>query len=208
MQKINLIKKRKMKREKSAGITLIALVITIIVLLILAGISIATLAGDNGILTRSAESKEKTEKAQIIENAKMDILAEITENHGENITDKQLKSVLSKYFSDVPDTLPNDLSELSLTSKDKRYTINANEIYNGMVKSTVQEAGLYDATTGELKKSWDELMQEDIIRVENGIVSSGRGLNRQNILNGQILFPNGITEFASGVFAGCTGLVR
>lgn len=43
-----------MKNEK--GITLIALVITIIVLLILAGISIAMLTGDNGLLTKSKES--------------------------------------------------------------------------------------------------------------------------------------------------------
>ena len=51
-----------MKRD-SKGITLIALVITIIVLLILAGVTIATLTGDNGILTRATESKEQTELA-------------------------------------------------------------------------------------------------------------------------------------------------
>lgn len=39
--------------RKNQGITLIALVITVIVLLILAGITIATLTGDNGILTRA-----------------------------------------------------------------------------------------------------------------------------------------------------------
>ena len=39
-------------RKKERGITLIALVITIIVLLILAGVSIAMLTGNNGILTR------------------------------------------------------------------------------------------------------------------------------------------------------------
>ena len=43
-----------MRNEK--GITLIALVITIIVLLILAGISLAMLTGDNGLLTRSQKS--------------------------------------------------------------------------------------------------------------------------------------------------------
>lgn len=55
------------------GITLIALVITIIVLLILAGVSIATLTGNNGILTRAQEAKEKTEKAQIIEEIQTQI---------------------------------------------------------------------------------------------------------------------------------------
>lgn len=46
------------------GITLIALVITIIVLLIFAGISIASLTGENGILNKASETKEKTIKAQ------------------------------------------------------------------------------------------------------------------------------------------------
>ena len=47
-----------MKRDK--GITLIALVVTIIVLLILAGISISMLTGQNGILRRVSEAKDKT----------------------------------------------------------------------------------------------------------------------------------------------------
>ena len=47
---------------RNGGITLIALVITIIVLLILAGVTITALSGDNGILTRAADAKEQTEK--------------------------------------------------------------------------------------------------------------------------------------------------
>ena len=49
--------------KKNKGITLIALVVTIIVLLILAGVSIAMLTGDNGILTQSNKAKENTEIA-------------------------------------------------------------------------------------------------------------------------------------------------
>ena len=51
-------------RKKEKGITLIALVITIVVLLILAGVTITALSGDNGILTRAKDAKEKTEQAQ------------------------------------------------------------------------------------------------------------------------------------------------
>ncbi len=47
-------------KKRNSGITLIALVITIIVLLILAGVSIAMLTGDNGILTQATEAKEET----------------------------------------------------------------------------------------------------------------------------------------------------
>ena len=49
------------------GITLIALVITIIVLLILAGVTIATLTGENGILTRVQSTKTQNEKKTIEE---------------------------------------------------------------------------------------------------------------------------------------------
>ena len=51
-------------KKKETGITLIALVITVIVLLILAGVTIAALNGDNGILTKAKEAKEKTKQAQ------------------------------------------------------------------------------------------------------------------------------------------------
>ena len=50
--------KNNLKREK--GITLIALVITIVVLLILAGVTLATLTGENGILTKVTTAKDKT----------------------------------------------------------------------------------------------------------------------------------------------------
>ncbi len=67
MQNVNVVKKWKNKREekkrKEKGITLIALVITIIVLLILAAVSIATLTGENGILTKASKAKDETETA-------------------------------------------------------------------------------------------------------------------------------------------------
>ncbi len=53
--------------KNNKGITLIALVVTIIVLLILAGVSIAMLTGDNGILTQSKNAKTDTEKAEAVE---------------------------------------------------------------------------------------------------------------------------------------------
>ena len=58
-------------KKSMKGITLIALVITIIVLLILAGVSIATLTGENGILTRANDAKEKTEEAEKDEKANL-----------------------------------------------------------------------------------------------------------------------------------------
>lgn len=69
-----------MRNEK--GITLIALVITIIVLLILAGVTIAMLTGNNGILTKSTTAVSDTEKATAEEAIKMEVYNNIAENDG------------------------------------------------------------------------------------------------------------------------------
>ena len=61
----------KHKTSTKSGITLIALIVTIIVLLILAGISVQMLTGDNGILVRAGEAKTNTDKAKEEEDAKL-----------------------------------------------------------------------------------------------------------------------------------------
>ena len=81
-----------MKNNK--GITLIALVVTIIVLLILAGVSIAMLTGDNGIISNSQTAKENTLKAQAKEEISMalnsiktEVLAQVNTNSTYNPND-------------------------------------------------------------------------------------------------------------------------
>ena len=70
--------------KKNKGITLIALVITIIILLILAGVSISMLTGNNGILTQAKLAKENTAQAKEEEKNKLSInnnyINEILEN--------------------------------------------------------------------------------------------------------------------------------
>lgn len=56
-----------MKTKEMKGITLIALVITIVVLLILAGVSINLLLGDNGIITKAKEAKDSYSKSAVKE---------------------------------------------------------------------------------------------------------------------------------------------
>lgn len=57
-----------MKMKENKGITLISLVITIVILLILAGISIAVLTGDNGLFSIAKTAKQNTLDAQNMEN--------------------------------------------------------------------------------------------------------------------------------------------
>ena len=68
------------KMKKNNGITLIALVITIIVLLVLAGVSIAALSGDNGILQKTTQAKQNTSQSQTYEKIRLAIMGSYDEN--------------------------------------------------------------------------------------------------------------------------------
>ena len=67
------IKSSKKDIKANKGITLIALVITIIVLLILAGVAIATLTGDNGLLQRAGEVKNKNAEVIAMEKIQVEV---------------------------------------------------------------------------------------------------------------------------------------
>ncbi len=80
---------KKMKRD--SGITLIALVVTIIVLLILAGVSISMLTGENGIITQAKKSKIETENAELDEQQKIDSINSFIENYKQGIIIKKVE---------------------------------------------------------------------------------------------------------------------
>ena len=85
------------------GITLIALVITIIVLLILAGVSIAMLTGQNGILKQASSAKSDTAKAEIAEKVNLAIQAKYAENlkaTGTTTTALTVADVVAQYNID------------------------------------------------------------------------------------------------------------
>lgn len=107
-------------RKENEGITLIALVITIIVLLILAGVTIATLTGDNGILTKANKAKEQTEIGKEKEIVKLATTAVITTN---NAIDKDsLQSELNKTAGDKKAEVYNYNQKLQVYFTDsKRY---------------------------------------------------------------------------------------
>ena len=61
-------------KNKEQGITLVSLVVTIIILIILAGVSINLILGENGIITKSKQAKEKTEQAKLNEEVALNEL--------------------------------------------------------------------------------------------------------------------------------------
>lgn len=70
--------------KNTQGITLITLVITVIILLILAGIAIATLTDENGILTKTNTSKEMTQEAEAKEILELSLISAVTQKFTTN----------------------------------------------------------------------------------------------------------------------------
>ena len=94
---------QKIFNGNNKGITLIALVVTIVVLLILAGISIWAITGENGIIKRAQEAKEETESAQVKELVEIEALGSYDSN-GRFNSDKFIDNVennLNKYNPEI-----------------------------------------------------------------------------------------------------------
>ena len=126
-----------MKNNK--GITLVALVVTIIVLIILAGISINLVLGDNGIITIAKKAKENTELAKIQEETELNELYYQLETEG-SISDNipydsiaklaEFKKAIANAIEEAGGIKPNISSETAIF---------ANNI-KGIVKEVTKDA--------------------------------------------------------------------
>ena len=112
----------KQMRKKENGITLIALAITIIVLIILAGISITTLTGEKGIINQARTNSENAQKESIIEKIEADLLKEQTKTGDIPSKDKLKEIIQENEYNE------GSLGEDSFVTKDGGYTINYDEI--------------------------------------------------------------------------------
>ena len=126
--------------KTNKGITLIALVITIIVLLILAGVSIAMLTGENGILTRANDASDDSKRAEIadkvnmaIQSAYADAVVESTTSPSIDVT--KLETIYSSdnegEIFDITDGNLNADSEAATVEQDgKIYNVTLNKSGN------------------------------------------------------------------------------
>ena len=95
--------KNKLKLKNSEGITLIALVVTIIVLIILAGVSINLLFGQYGVVTKAKDAKEQQETAQVKEDIQLKLADLQAEKiiKGESITTEELEEIINTSKGEV-----------------------------------------------------------------------------------------------------------
>ena len=124
------------------GVTLVALVVTIVVLLILAGVSITATIGKNGVITKTQKAKSDTEEAEAREELEQAIGA--------------AQADFSQYWMDhVNSTFLETLDGTGdITLKSSNYTIAySKENKQGTIKKTEGDGLTYSFTLGEISDS-------------------------------------------------------
>ena len=181
--------KNKLKEQlkTNKGITLIALVITIIVLLILAGVTIATLTGDNGILTKAQNAKTQNDKATVKEKVDLAIAASLDETGKINLG--QLKTNLNNVdgINPIKEDFTDSSFPLEVTVDGTKVTIKKDN--NGKYSTSVGES------TGSSGGGQEEEQISDHSEVVvPTITATGNLANKPNIKEvrqGNIPIPQG-----------------
>ena len=174
----------KKKFRKNKGITLIALVVTIIVLLILAGISIVMLTGQNGILNRAGEAKNANGVAQGEELIKVSVMDALTRGTGE-LTDENLRKALSS-------NLGTEVKDYEIVgSKDCGWTVTIKENDKDYKISSTGKIGEIEKVEGS-SSDWE---------VEGNAVVKYLG-NDNDIVIPNYVDGKKITEIGTEIFGG------
>ncbi len=189
----------KFNLKKERGITLIALVITIIVLLILAGVTIASITGENGILSKATQASQKTTQEKEREEIKM----AVTSDNMKDITGDERES---DYYIE---NFQKELDNIAGASKTK-------VVYDmGVLKVTYKETGNeyyigYDENDNEKIKTREEYLSGqkyetgDLTDDEKTQLESGIKLEINSGSKGEFLVQvesGGIIDWGDGTYS-------
>ena len=194
----------KIFNKKAKGITLIALVITIVIVLILAGISMSFVLGENGIITKAQEAREKTEEAKANEEKDFAGWTDSTDkilNDNQNDDDDDYDNGMAKYFIYSVD---EDTNEATITGVDREYM--EYEYYNRDQSSGARVKAIID----EGKRITDIVIPREIehngkkyivTKIGEDILSIG-GLGSDSVKGGitGLIMPDTITEIGNKAF--------
>ena len=148
--------------NKNTGITLIALVVTIIVLLILAGISISMLTGQNGIINRTAEAKEKTNDANDLEYLQVKAYEAMTEYYAKNNSGAENEFILGELGK--VEGIETNVSQGTIKYNGKTYDV-SEVLGNTNEKKSIESNGLKQITAVNAKNNDKNLFTDGKIRM-------------------------------------------
>ena len=193
---------KQIRNKKERGITLIALVVTIIVLIILAGVSINLLFGNFGVVTKAKEAKNKMESAQYEEELKMCVL-ELQADEATNGTDFSMETIRKKLVEKVKKVenttdieFPTKESATKLEGTYKGYEFYIDEKY---VVHVGDKAIGISLTTSFEPTGWTKgpLTATITIKSNNGIKKVEPNEGSKNGNNEYIISKTNITENTS-----------
>ena len=148
-----------MKKEK--GITLISLVVTVVVLLILAAVSISALTDGNGIINQAQNAKKETAVADEKEVLNISYVLCLENNKsGTNITDEQLQKELEKNDRDTTVTANGDDLEVVFNDTKNKYMV----YQDGYIEQIIEGLGNYMLNDG----TYYDTLQQAIAAANNG----------------------------------------
>ena len=156
-------------KETQKGITLISIVITIIVLLILAGISIATLNGDSGIIKKSKEAKEQTEISEEKEVVDRATVQAMGNNKKGDLIKNELQEQLDKIVSGGKIEVSNNGEEFEILFRESNRCYTVDKKGNILEQQTIAKTeyagditknGQYD---GSAEKPYQISCIEDLV---------------------------------------------
>lgn len=183
--------------SEKRGITLISLVITIIALLILAGVSIAMLTSDNGIITNAQKSKISTTFSTYKEEVELYKNSKIAENT--NFLENTLEaSKISLSYNTKKEEEKGNIKNIITTINDK--DLEKFEIIKGKLLINTK-----DINEIKVAQSLGIQVNPYDITEEGEILSSDGNLLLMDE-NGYLKIPDNVTKIGEGAFANLEGL--
>lgn len=169
------------KKHNNNGITLIALIVTIVILIILAGITIGAITGDNGIINQANDAKEKTiiaEETEILEVA----LAYCTKNNasGTRIEAKALEEELNKNQKETTVTPDGEDLEVIFNDSQNKYMV----YQDGTIEQIIDGLGNYligGKYYNTLPEALEMANEGDVIKVLNDVTENSAIIIDKNI---------------------------
>ena len=184
---------RETRRKQANGITLIALVITIIVLLILAGVSIAMLTGENGILTQAQNASKQTEIAEEKEQIALAYNGAVTKKQSTDVTADDLKEQFEANGVDNVTVTGENPIKVTFTEEDgttRTYSIDANgNITEEGSGTTPPTTGTETAESGKYyEEDTDVKVGDKTITIPGGATVSGIDEENNSIDDGFVIY--------------------
>ena len=205
------------KISNKQGITLIALVVTIIILLILSGITIGTLIGNGGIIEKAQEAKKATIVSAIKEQIEIDKLSKSLEKEDRMITEDELKEILENYGEIIYDE-DGELIE-GVIEKDNGYEVLLPDIMDGVINQNIYVKLYANGTLAfsnnkktilegqEISKDYGNIKGQEYIQIlwttEEGIITDTPWFEDRNLITNAIFLDEIKPNSTSYWFAEC-----